>query len=46
MEKEKAAAEKKVVTAEKKRSVDQGISVDVIIKASGLTKREVEKQQG
>ena len=50
MAKEKAATEKKVATAEKKGRLEmaknllaQGISVDVITKASGLTKQEVEK---
>jgi DNA repair protein RadC len=50
MAKEKAAAEKKVATAEKKRSIEmakqmllENLPIDQIIRISGLTKREVEK---
>ena len=50
MAKEKAAAEKKVATAEKKRSIEiarsmlqDGLPIEKVMQFSGLTKREVEK---
>jgi DNA repair protein RadC len=42
-EKEKAAAEKNAKTAMAKSLLEQGVSVEIVMKSSGLTKKAIEK---